>query len=259
MYMNPSLNLPARLKHENSPVFDFEQSPTTNTIGTGVQVPPTANGYTGSQWPCRMEVAETPEKSRVETQIPIDLKLHNIPHGITKIHLPAHTISKPKFQSRPPHEKTPDTAELSAMLVCASAMEKDGLLDRALDRAARHDIWVPKYENQQAATKVEIDDADPDAPLNGGPVTICAGCILRERKRAARKKSTKIEEEKEWAAEENKRVIVFNCAEVRDWTVEGTKDEAMKDHSGPAPVVYVKAPMRIACYCRHRNEKVGFQ
>lgn len=212
-----------------------------------------------SQWPYSMTIEKTPEKSRVETQIPITLTIVGFPRTITKVHLPAHTISKPKFQSRPPHQRSPDTAELSAMLVCASAMERKGLERNALERAARGDIFVPEEENQPAATKIGTDDSDPNKPLNGGPVSICSGCINRERKRAARKKTKKQEEEEEWAKDEAKRVIVFNCPEVKDLCVDGTKDEPVKDYSGKVEAVYVHAPMRVACYCRHQNEKTGFQ
>lgn len=211
------------------------------------------------QYPCKIEVAPTPEKSRVETQIPIDLKVTNLPNHITKIHLPAHTISKPKFQAKPPHEKSADTAELTAMLVCASAMRKDKLLDAAFERAARDEIFVPQEENQPAAAKVQTDDPDPNKPLNGGPVSICSGCINRERKRAARKKTKKQEEEEEWARDEARRVIVFNCPEIRDWLEGGTKDTPIKESDGSYDHVFVKAPMRVACYCRHQNEKLGFQ
>lgn len=221
--------------------------------------PQPATASSPSQYPCKIDVAPTPDKSRVETQIPIDLQVTNLPKHITKIHLPAHTISKPKFQAKPPHQKSADTAELTAMLVCASAMKKEGRLDAAFERAARDEIFVPQEENQPAAAKVQTDDPDPNKPLNGGPVSICSGCINRERKRAARKKTKKQEEEEEWARDEARRVIVFNCPEVREWFAEGTKDTPIKESDGQYEKAFVKAPMRIACYCRHQNEKVGFQ
>lgn len=214
----------------------------------------------GAKWPCRLTVGETPDKSRVETQIPIELTLYNAPVGVDKIHLPAHTISKPKFQCKPPHEQSSDTLELSAMLVCASAMEKEGLEAKAFERAAADDIFIESEENQPASMKGQSDDNDPCKPLNGGPVAICSGCITRERKRAARKKTKKQDEEEEWAKDEAKRVIVFNCAEVRDWCVPDSKDIPVKDYDGVrVNSMYMKAPMRIACYCRHQSEKVGFQ
>jgi hypothetical protein len=212
------------------------------------------------QWPCRLTVDPIPDKSRVETQIPIRLTLHNAPKTITKLHLPSYTISKPKFQAKPPFVKSHDALELSCMLVCASAMQKDGLQEKAFQRAAEDDgegDLEMKAEDGKESTPV--DDNDPMKPLNGGPVQICNGCIVRERKRAARKKTKKQDEEEEWAKDEAKRVIVFNCAEVRDWCVQGTKETSVKEHEGPVDQCFVTAPMRVACYCRHQSEKVGFQ
>lgn len=211
------------------------------------------------QWPCRLTVDTTPDKSRVETQIPIRLTLYDVPAGVTKMHLPAHTISKPKFQAKPPFTKSEDTLELSTMLVCASALQKDGVEERAFRRALIDEVPVKAEETQLGGVAEQDDQDDPEKPLNGGPVTICQGCIVRERKRAARKKTKKIEEEEEWAKDEAKRVIVFNCSEVRDWCVPGTKETAVKEHDMPLDVMFVNAPMRIACYCRHQSEKLGFQ
>ena len=44
-----------------------------------------------------LTIHPTPMKSRVETQIPIKLTIFPLPLGITKLHLPTHTISKPKL------------------------------------------------------------------------------------------------------------------------------------------------------------------
>jgi len=180
--------------------------------------------------------------------------LHDVPPGITKIHLPSYTISKPKFQAKPPFVKSDDTLELYTMLVCASALQKDGVEERAFNLAA-----LTEEGSKDDQSGMSADENDPSKPLNGGAVSICQGCIVRERKRAARKKTKKVDEEEEWAKDEAKRVVVFNCAEVRDWCVPGTKEAAVKDHEGPLDSMFVHAPMRIACYCRHQSEKVGFQ
>lgn len=210
----------------------------------------------GTAYPCGLTIDPTPEKSRVETQIPIKLTLTNAPPRAKKLHLPAHTISKPKFQSRPNQDQEEETLQLHTMLVCASAMQKGELLEKAKRRALSEEV---PFRKETDGTPPQMDENDPDRPLNGGPVTICPGCIVRERKRAARKKTKKPEEEEEWAKDEAKRVIVFNCPENREWLVEGTKDVARKDHESPTSTLYVTAPMRIACYCRHQNEKVGFR
>lgn len=248
------------------------------TFGNGVNMPFTgvsssniaathithkvAGAQPPQQWPCRLTVDAIPEKSRVETQIPIRLTLHNAPKNITKLHLPSYTISKPKFQAKPPFVKSDDTLELSCMLVCASAMQKEGLQEKAFQRAAEDDgegELEVKAEDSKETTPSAVDDNDASKPLNGAPVQICQGCIVRERKRAARKKTKKQDEEEEWAKDEAKRVIVFNCAEVRDWCVQGTKETSVKEHEGPVDQCFVTAPMRVACYCRHQSEKVGFQ
>ncbi|KAI9718629.1 MAG: hypothetical protein M1828_006637 [Chrysothrix sp. TS-e1954] len=183
-----------------------------------------------SRWPCQLSVDRTPGKSRVETQIPIILSLAGCPSGYTKLHIPSHTISKPKFQQKPPHEKSADTLELSTMLVCASALDKEGVRERVYHRAESDEVPVKKEDSPD---KVQ-DENDPERPLNGAPVTICQGCITRERKRAARKKTKKVEEEEEWAKDEAKRVIVFNCQEVKDWCLPGSKETPIKDTSTTA-------------------------
>jgi len=108
------------------------------------------------------------------------------------------------------------------------------------------------------------DEDDENKPLNGGDVKICVGCITRERKRAARKKIKKVEEEESWHKDEAKRVVVFNTHEVKDWQTPTSQppSEATGDRSEPfvpEAAMQVDAPMRIACYCRHQNEKLGFQ
>jgi len=87
----------------------------------------------------------------------------------------------------------------------------------------------------------DLDDEE-NLPQNGGEVRICAGCITRERKRTARKKNWKPDDEMIWVQHEDHRVIVFNTAEVKDWQI-------ITDESGrPGQTsMLVEAPMRIAC------------
>ncbi|KAG6160507.1 hypothetical protein E4U11_003961 [Claviceps purpurea] len=201
-----------------------------------------ASGY-------ELRILPTPLKSRVETQIPIKMTLSPLPPGVTKLHLPAHTISKPKLLTRPSPGRSPDTLELHVGLVCTSAMEIGDLRKKALERAAS----VPQ------GYLPDLDD-EANAPQNGGDVRICHGCITRERKRAARKKIKKPDEEKVWSLDEERRVIVFNTQEVKEWQ----PLSCVLDANGrPDPVVrprtmQIDAPMRIACYCRHHSEKMGF-
>ncbi len=247
--------------HRTNAGSNFDPSMAFSSIqptSASASLSPPAKQRPGSQWPCLLTVDATPDKSRVETQIPIKLTLHDVPAGVSKIHLPPHTISKPKFQAKPPAPKSDDTLELSTMLVCASALQNNGVEEQAFHRAATEEAPI-KHDDQPSGEGSQADENDPNKPLNGGPVAICAGCIVRERKRAARKKTKKVEEEEEWAKDEAKRVIVFNCPEVRDWCVPGTKESPVKEHDSPLDKMFVNAPMRIACYCRHQSEKVGFQ
>ncbi|RKF59823.1 putative ankyrin repeat protein [Erysiphe neolycopersici] len=211
----------------------------------------------------KLTIHPTPLKSRVETQIPIKMTLFPLPPGVTKLHLPTHTISKPKLLSKPTPERSPDTLELHTSLVCTSAMLNPELKKRAFERAAAsssHAPISPKEEPEEFCS----DEDDENKPINGGEVKICGGCIIRERKRAARKKAKKVEEEESWQRYETQRVIVFNTHEVKDWQVPSQylPSELIGDHPEPyvpEGAMQVDAPMRIACYCRHQNEKAGFQ
>ena len=232
-----------------------------------------------SQWrnlpPC-LVVHPTPNKSRVETQIPIKLTLYPMPQGITKLHLPAHTISKPKLLAKPTPEMSSDMLELSTMLVCTSAMQDPVKLRRAFHCAAQVSSNVKKETGRRLSSSEASSPEDEESkPLNGGEVKICVGCITRERKRAARKKSKKPEEEEIWQKDEAKRIIVFNTSEIKDWQTPASSHPSLDAaapnqhplapvHEEPGPLLpegamQVDAPMRIACYCRHQNEKVGFQ
>ncbi|KAK5997870.1 Protein MGA2 [Cladobotryum mycophilum] len=206
---------------------------------------PTYN-FTGGY---ELRILPTPLKSRVETQIPIKMTLSPLPPGVSKLHLPSHTISKPKLMARPPPERSSDTLELFVSLVCTSAMDQSELKKKALERAA----------NTPQGHLPDLDDEE-NSPQNGGEVRICNGCITRERKRAARKKVKKPDEDKLWSQDEERRVVVFNTQEVKEWQpISGVLDA----NGRPEPtrhnrVMQIDAPMRIACYCRHHNEKMGF-
>ncbi|KAG9246108.1 hypothetical protein BJ878DRAFT_312470 [Calycina marina] len=217
-------------------------------------------GITNRHQERRLTIHPTPLKSRVETQIPIKLTLYPMPPGITKLHLPAHTISKPKLLAKPSFRRSPDTLELYTTLVCTSAMQKPDIKKRAFERAASGS----PASSPAPSTAEGAEDDDESKPLNGGEVKICQGCITRERKRAARKKVKKAEEEDSWLKDEAKRVVVFNTHEIKEWQAPTNQPEsdAVGDRTEPhVPygAMQVDAPMRIACYCRHQNEKQGFQ
>lgn len=191
----------------------------------------------------QLTIHSIPPKSRVETQIPIKMTLYPVPAGVKKIHLPPHTISKPKLLAKPRPAPAPDTLELFTQLVCTSAMAKPGLKEKALARAAVSGHPV----------EVRAEPEGDDKPENGGEVHICPGCVTREHKRANRKKVKKPEEEENWKKDETKRVIVFNTQEVKEW------QQPPPEEIRPCGTMQIEAPMRIACYCRHHHEKLGFQ
>ncbi|TLD16173.1 uncharacterized protein PgNI_00220 [Pyricularia grisea] len=227
------------------------------------QIPPSVPGQPpfpmyqqplfGSGPPCRLTINQTPLKSRVETQIPVKLTISPLPPGIKRLHLPRHTISKPKLIAKPWPERSPDMLELTVMLVCTSAMQNPEVRKRALARAAAASSTSKPGDGNTEAEKEELK------PQDGGEVHICPGCITRERKRAARKKAKKPEEEENWTRDEHRRVVVFNTHEIKEWqdpNAPGPK-AAQSGHYLTSGVI--DAPMRIACYCRHHQEKGGFR
>ncbi len=199
-----------------------------------------------------LTIHPTVPKSRVETQIAIKMSLFPVPPGVTKLHLPAHHISKAKLQCHPPAQKSPDMLELSAMLVCTSAIQDPSIRQRVLDRAAG-----------RLTAETKQPEEEEDTPLNGGEVRICDGCKIRERKRADRKKSKNPEEEEAWQQTEDERVIVFNTPEIREWQRPTPYRVALPAQPSsptvPEGAMQIDVPMRIACYCRHQGEKLGFK
>ncbi|EGS23170.1 suppressor protein spt23-like protein [Thermochaetoides thermophila DSM 1495] len=211
---------------------------------------PIGRSYEHDQYgpgPYRLEVDANNSKSRVETQIQIRLRLSHLPPGVTKLHLPKHTISKTKLWAKPPAQPSPDMLELHTVLVCTSAMQVQKQKEAALQRA------------KAAARLVRAPPPPPNGeeeelkPQDGGEVKICEQCIGRERKRAGRKKLKNPEDELAWISDEHRRVIVFNTHEVKDWVLQNPPE------CGSRPFFQVEAPMRIACYCRHHAEKLGFR
>ncbi|KAI9742472.1 MAG: hypothetical protein M1818_004006 [Claussenomyces sp. TS43310] len=258
-------------QHQWSTGYDYGMG--VSHIGNGLHsqpvmshVPsPPSSGHLPADYGYRptLSIHPTPLKSRVETQIPIKMSLFPVPPGITKLHLQAHTISKPKLLANPAPERSPDTLELYTMLVCTSAMQNPEYRRRAFARAGAK-AQTPCGSPANAVDGALHDDDDENKPLNGGEVKICSGCITRERKRAARKKVKKVDEEESWHKDEHKRVIVFNTQEIKDWQPPTNQipSDAMGDRAEPVVhegAMQVDAPMRIACYCRHQHEKLGFQ
>lgn len=217
-----------------------------------------------------LHIYTLPPKSRVETQIQTKLTLYPMPSGISKLHLQQHTISKPKLVAKPTPRKSSDMLELHAMLVCTSAMQDKHKRERAYARAASP--W-PVVSYEDSVSDSASSEGDETKQVNGGPVRVCQGCIIREKKRSARKQAKPPEEDGLWGTDADKRSIVFNSAEVKEWQVptpptppkaKKGKDTAQnywvpKEIIFPESALQVDIPMRIACYCRHQDEKIGFQ
>jgi hypothetical protein len=224
-----------------------------------MQTPPQSNPVAQFHVRPILRIQPTSLKSRVETQIPIKLTLSPIPGGVKKLRLPSYTISKPKFLAKPETGRSPEILELHTSLVCTSAMQDQAKLKKAFARA-RGEAGV---FCSSASTTAGEGSVEEEKPSEGGEVKICSGCIQRERKRASRKKQRKPGEDELFQKDEDKRVIVFNTNELKDWT-EPPKS-AFSGYPDPAipfallGAVQVELPMRIACYCRHQNEKLGFQ
>lgn len=215
----------------------------------------------------QLHIAPLPLKSRVETQIHIRMTLYPPLPGISKLHLQSHTISKPKLVIKPPLDKAPDMLELHAILVCTSAMQDPVKRARAFAKASEFPYNVKHEKSRSSSGDATAPEDDENKPLNGGPVQICQGCIERERKRANRKKTKNVEEELWWRKDQSKRIIVFNTQEVREWRRPSSSkighlprtSSPLDDHIFPENALQVDIPMRIACYCRHQEEKAGFQ
>lgn len=210
----------------------------------------------------RLYIERLPAKSRVETQIPVKMTLHPMPQGISKLHLQSYTVAKAKLMSKPTPEKHPEMLELHAMLVCTSAMQDEAKRSRALALAAGPQPIIPGHVRRSSSGDSRSSEDDKNKPANGGPVHICGGCIERERKRAGRKKLKNPEEEQSWQKDEAMRIIMFNCYEVKDWTrpvPSNNEDVDLPRIQYPNNAGQVDIPMRITCYCRHQEEKMGFQ
>ncbi|KAL9577403.1 MAG: hypothetical protein Q9212_006385 [Teloschistes hypoglaucus] len=239
-------------------------------------------------------IHEIPSKTRVETQISLAMTITPMPRGITKLHLPKRTMAKPKLMAKSHSGKSPDTLELDVMPVCASAMKQPHLKHRAL-ALARGEGLSPqssqKLDQSLPNGKPKMEDlAQAIPPLEGGPISICEGCMTREQKRADRR-TVKQESEEDIIFKQGgkDRIVIFNEAEIVEWKpyspstvyistgkrAKGYPRGKRKDEAGEGEVtptarsdIPVPCPerarniclmMRITCYCRHQGETEGFQ
>ncbi|KAL8683936.1 MAG: hypothetical protein Q9186_000147 [Xanthomendoza sp. 1 TL-2023] len=242
----------------------------------------------------RLTLERIAPKTRVETQIPIQMTFFPLPLGITKLHLPRRTMAKPKLIAKPQPGRSPDMLELDVMPVCASAMKKQDTYYRALAMARGERLSSPTSPYYPGSSSVgpARDGASTTKvePADGGPIHICDGCVTRERKRANRRiEKEETTEDITWKQGEKDRIVVFNETEIVEWKPYGSTDlnepagrrakgggrgkkkgetgeEAPASTSASAPdMVYrerakqIRLMMRITCYCRHQGEPEGFR
>ena len=242
----------------------------------------------------KLTIEPISSKTRVETQIPIKLTLDPLPWAITKLHLPTRTMAKSKLIAKPRPSPSPEMLELDVMPVCASAMRKPGVRQRAFALARGEGLSTqPNQQSPQSSSKGPYNDVDSNGkiqPMDGGPISICDGCVMRERKRASRRiEKEETAEDIMWKQGEKDRIVVFNESEVMEWKPYGSADlkepvgkrgkasskgkkkgESGEDVHTPtfmpgAGMPYrerakqVRLQMRITCYCRHQGEPEGFQ
>ncbi|ORY18000.1 hypothetical protein BCR34DRAFT_378818 [Clohesyomyces aquaticus] len=198
------------------------------------------------------------QKTRAETQIKVKLTLDPLDRTYKYARFPRKMMAKPKLlatdEEKAECEAEGGVLDLGISLVCATAIEDPEQHEQALRRARGE---LPAQRRATDVSLAELDKEDPTHPQNGGEVVICEGCKERERKRYDRKKK-RAEDETEWLANEDHRVIMINEKEYQVWEelkldddTQGFSDDARR----------VKFNMRIACYCRHQEEKtpVGYR
>ncbi|KAL8728234.1 MAG: hypothetical protein Q9166_005537 [cf. Caloplaca sp. 2 TL-2023] len=243
----------------------------------------------------RLMIEPIAPKTRVETQIPVKMTFDPLPPGITKLHLPARTMAKSKLIAKPHPSRSPDMLELDVMPVCASAMKKPELCQRAFALARGERLTAQLTHQAQRSSSEGPPNGGPSnekiEPMNGGPISICDGCVTRERKRANRRiEKEETAEDIMWKQGEKERIVVFNETEVVEWKPYGSADvnepagkrakgaggrakkkgepaeEASTPTFAPGPSMpyaerrkQIRLMMRITCYCRHQGEAEGFQ
>ena len=218
-----------RQSYNDAPMATIDPDQILRDIDTIVSVAPDSTDLTKSPSNYQLNLHGIPAKSRVETQIRLGLQIVRVvKHGSGT--------------------KEMDLGERFQWLKLPSwAMAKE-----KLKLQNRRD--APSTIDPSKTMFLEARVVKSTMPLED--VVICSGCVIRERKRAQRKKeSTKKatspspnESQKPDAVEllplpdEEKKILVFNCPELLE-VVNGQ----------------VTIPTRVTCYCRHHKEKDGFR
>ncbi|KAI9361039.1 hypothetical protein BD770DRAFT_32572 [Pilaira anomala] len=172
-------------------------------------------------------VPQTGAKSRVETQIKLCIQLVTVDGDKAQwwshLKLPEHMVAKDKLKRQVLLSTTPNGSKMANVV---------GLDNPSI-----------KPEKMLFLTARVMCASDPTRN-----VVTCLGCIQRERKRSQRRKENKVKNENDEMTEDDKslaneeqKVLLFNCSEVVDFS------------SGDTIL-----PTRITCYCRHHNERLGF-
>jgi hypothetical protein len=87
-------------------------------------------------------------------------------------------------------------------------------------------------------------------------ISMCPGCIKRERKRASRKKSPSPKEQAHWSEDKERKIVVLNCPEMIQL---GPYIDVDLEDGRKVKGRQLTFPMRLTCYCRHHDEKTGFR
>ncbi|KAH8716974.1 hypothetical protein GQ44DRAFT_624359 [Phaeosphaeriaceae sp. PMI808] len=272
-YSTPASNSSNTPSPHNDMIFSNANSPGDYTRDQSQTSSPEANhDLTSKDWdfqPMTDDVILIPQtvdppkvfifvdktKTRAETQIKTLLVLDPLPPQAQWVRFQRHTLSKSKqLATSDEIEANEDggaSIRVDLTLVCATAVEKQEGLERALRRARGEEDMPRRPRGTQVS---EIDKDDAVHPQNGGAVVICEGCKERERKRYDRKKKRNQEEENEWTNYEDDRIIMINEKEFKRW------QEVEDPQHGP-DARKVEFAMRITCYCRHQEEKnpVGYK
>ncbi|KAF2205419.1 hypothetical protein GQ43DRAFT_477388 [Delitschia confertaspora ATCC 74209] len=242
----PPLNTsrPAALSHVDSAVgLNAPSVLTTQDVETPQAYPLTTE-------PPQVYLVADKTKTRAETQIKMRLVFDPLSSQFERIRFPKKTLAKAKLfaseQEKAEYGKR-GTVVMHVLLVLATAVESDKQRDLALKRA-RGDVPMPRRPSPGETASLDKDH--PAHPLNGGEVVICQGCKEREEKRANRKK--KREDEGEWEKYSDERVILINEKEFKPLK---EPEGSLKDHQFSQLAKEVEFAMRIACYCRHQEEK----
>ena len=221
----------------------------------------------------KMSIGRIGIKTRVENQIEVHITIHPVDSRIRRLHLQRHTMTKAKHLVTPSPERSSGTLELHAMLVCSSAMNDPQKLHRAWSRAAQPQPFFLRRRSVSPGNTESAEEAE-EVPSEGGPVRLCQGCIEREIKRVARnQKPDKMHKQttenlKLWDGDASNRAILFNASEVIErfgskLPKKSNKSNAAspveQQNDGPEDAFIIKLPMRITCYCRHHEEKVGYR